>query len=148
MLTLKVKIEEPEKMKALNKVMISFNENKKVVEEFQSLEKLNENGNLATFNTQFIEKVQKLFDYVFGSGFPRSNDEYYKYLHYYETKNKQNSDNRDFTEEGWTRFFQHHSFKNLQKHIRENFNHDIKKINQDLPKWFVCFLGMCLFENN
>jgi hypothetical protein len=142
MLTLKVKIEEPEKMKALTKVMISFYENKKVVEEFQSLEKLIENENLATFNTQFIEKVQTLFDSVFGTGFPRSNIEYYQYLDYYDSKNKQNIDNRAFTEEGWNRFFQHYSFKNLQKHVRENFNNDIKKINKELPKWFVCFLGM------
>ncbi len=142
MFGLNIKIEDPEKMRELTKVMVSFKENKKIVTEFQSLEKLIEKDTLTTFNTQFMENIPKLVDSVFGSGFPRSNIEYYKYLHYYDNKNKENGDNRDFTEEGWTRFFQHYSFKNLQKHVREFFNNDIKKINQDLPKWFVCFLGM------
>ena len=123
MFSLKVKIEEPEKMKTFSKIMISFNENKKVIETFKS------ETAQCNDNTQFIEKVQTLFDSVFGSGFPRSNIEYYQYLDYYDSKNKQNSDNRDFTEEGWVRFFQHYSFKNLQKHVREFFNNDIKKIN-------------------
>ncbi len=142
MFSLRIKIEEPEKMRNLTKVMSNFTANQKIVDMFLSFDKLIENDKLATFDYQFMETAPKLLDSVFGSGFPRSNDEYYRYLDYYDNKNKQNTDNRDFTEDGWTRFFQHHTFKNLQNHVREKFNNDIKKINQELPKWFVCFLGM------
>jgi hypothetical protein len=147
---LNVKIEESEKMAKIVTVMIKldFMEKKEIVETFQYLQKLIENEDIETFNKEFTTKVEPLFNSSFGSGFVRSYDEYYKYLYYYENKNKKNSDNRDFTEDGWRRFFQHHSFKNLQKHVKETFNNDIKKINKELPQWFVRFLGMCFFENN
>ncbi len=133
MLGLNVKIEEPEKMKKFVTIMIDFKEKKEIVEAFQTIEQEDK---------EFPGKGQSLFNSSFGSGFARSYDEYYKYLSYYETQNRQNINNRDFTEDGWTRFFQHHSFKNLQKHVKESFNNDIKKINQELPSWFVRFLGM------
>lgn len=138
MIGLKVKIEEPPKMKEFIKVMIGFSEKPKIVEAFETFEK----ESMSSLNNDFIETVSKLFNSAFGSGFPRNNDEYYQYLYYYESKNKQNSDNRSLTQDGWSRFFQHHSFKNLQKHVKELFNNDMQKINQDLPQWFVCFLGM------
>jgi hypothetical protein len=142
MLGIKIKIEEQENMVKMTKVMSRFDENKKITETFKSFDVLIEKEDIESFNTRFMEIVPSLFNSVFGSGFPRSMDEYYRYLYYYDNKEKTNIDNRDFTEEGWIRFFQHNSFKKLQKHVHESFNNDIKKINKELPNWFVRFLGM------
>ena len=132
---LTIKIEEHEKMKEFIKVMLNFTENKKIVEAFQLFEKQIEKDTVSSLNTEFIMKIQELFNSVFGSGFHRNNDEYYRYLNYYNSQNKETINNDIFTEDGWIHFFQHYIFKNLQKHISKSFNNDIKKINKDLPKW-------------
>ena len=126
------------------------NNNESIIEIFEMIQDLCNNNNLYNYLIMNnYTKIQLIIDSIYnyyGAGICNNRKEYEFYLSLNENNlekiNNKYEEQLIITEEGLHKFNQFRKYLELLQFVMKTYDQNISLISENLPKWFVIYIGL------